>query len=136
MKYFITLILTLSHGNASVARGFSVNKECIVQNLHEESLVALRKVCEGVRAAGGIDEFEITTQMIHATRNSHARYTEYLAKKKEETQEKLRTEKDKKQVAKKKAELEAQRLQVLSEARKRAAEIENKIAELSKKCKK
>lgn len=132
---FIKIILSLSHGNASVERGFSVNKQCIVENLKEESLIALRKVCEGVRAAGGIEEFEITTELIHSTKNSHARYTEHLLKQREQSKEKTLAEKEKKQAVKEKMDLEAQRFEILSEARKRTAELDSKIEELSKKAK-
>ena len=38
------LILTLSHGQATVERGFSVNKEVLAPNLQETSLVAMRLV--------------------------------------------------------------------------------------------
>lgn len=37
---------------------------------------------------------KITTQMSHATRNSHAHSNEYLAKEQEENEEQLKTEKD------------------------------------------
>ncbi len=39
---FFMKILLLFHGNADVERGFSINKECIVRNLMEESLIAQR----------------------------------------------------------------------------------------------
>jgi len=38
------LILVLSHGNAAVESGFSVNGDMLVENLHEASLVAQRIV--------------------------------------------------------------------------------------------
>jgi len=37
-------ILTLSHGNAPCERGFSLNKECLIENQKHETLVALRQV--------------------------------------------------------------------------------------------
>ena len=42
----VKVLLVLSHGQASVERGFSVNKEIEVENLHEHSLVAQRIICE------------------------------------------------------------------------------------------
>ncbi|KAG8302895.1 positive regulation of histone H3-K4 trimethylation [Homalodisca vitripennis] len=115
--------------------GFSVNKQCIVENLKEESLVALRKVCDGVSAAGGLEAMEITNELVHAAKNSHAHYSEHLAKQREEMKDKINSEKERKQAAIEKKELEAQKFQVLSDARKRAAELDDKIQELSKKCK-
>jgi len=38
----VKIFLVLSHGQASVEWGFSVNKEIEVENLHEHSLVAQR----------------------------------------------------------------------------------------------
>ncbi|KAG8324932.1 Paired amphipathic helix protein Sin3a [Homalodisca vitripennis] len=115
--------------------GFSVNKQCIVENLKEESLVALRKVCDGISAAGGLKAMEITNELVHAAKNSHAHYSEHLAKQREEMKDKINSEKERKQAAIEKKELEAQKFQVLSDARKRAAELDDKIQELSKKCK-
>ena len=44
------LILTLSHGQATVERGFSVNKEVLAPNLQETSLVAMRLVHSSMQA--------------------------------------------------------------------------------------
>ena len=38
----LKLVCTLSHGQSSIERGFSINKEHLVENLQEESLIALR----------------------------------------------------------------------------------------------
>ena len=45
------LILTLSHGQATVERGFSVNKEVLAPSLQETSLVAIRLVHSSMQAA-------------------------------------------------------------------------------------
>ena len=45
------LLLTLSHGQATVERGFSVNKEVLAPNLQETSLVAMRLVHSLMQAA-------------------------------------------------------------------------------------
>ena len=50
----VQLLLVLSHGEASVERGFSVNKEVEVENLANQSLVAQRLVCDHINAVGGI----------------------------------------------------------------------------------
>ncbi|KAG8285736.1 AP-2 complex subunit alpha-2 [Homalodisca vitripennis] len=76
--------------------GFSVNKQCIVENLKEESLVALRKVCDGISAAGGLKAMEITNELVHAAKNSHAHYSEHLAKQREEMKDKINSEKERK----------------------------------------
>ena len=45
------LILTLAHGETTVERGFSVNKEFLAPNLQETSLVAMRLVHSSMQAA-------------------------------------------------------------------------------------
>ena len=38
--FILKVILTLSHGQASIERGFSQNNACIANNMKEESMVA------------------------------------------------------------------------------------------------
>ncbi|KAJ8879966.1 hypothetical protein PR048_020587 [Dryococelus australis] len=51
----VKIFFMSSRGNAFVEGGFSINKEMLVENLHEESLVALRRVWDGIQDAGGED---------------------------------------------------------------------------------
>ena len=48
----VKLVLVLSHGNASVEGGFSVNKELLIENMHEETAVAQRVVYDAILIAG------------------------------------------------------------------------------------
>ena len=48
------LLLRLSHGQATVERGFSVNKEVTIENLSEQLLVAQRTIVDHVRSVGGV----------------------------------------------------------------------------------
>gem|GEM_PF-6826146 len=52
---FLKKVLILSHGNAFVERGFSINKEVIVENQLAKSLVAQRQVYEAIQALGGLN---------------------------------------------------------------------------------
>jgi len=45
----VRLVLTLSHGNASVESGFSVYADMLVEKLHKDSLLAQRIVYDGVQ---------------------------------------------------------------------------------------
>ena len=47
-KKVLKIVLTLSHGQAEVECGFSLNKEVIVENLLEGNLVAKRLLCKFV----------------------------------------------------------------------------------------
>lgn len=46
------LCLTLSHGQATVESGFSVNKEILIENQLEDTLIAQRRVYDAVSEAG------------------------------------------------------------------------------------
>jgi len=48
----VKLVLVLSHGNASVERGFSVNKELLMENVLEETVVSQRIVYDAILTAG------------------------------------------------------------------------------------
>lgn len=67
---FVKMMLILSHGNACLERGFSINKELLVENLTQKSLVAQRMVYDVVTAAGGEHDIVIDKEMIHAARNA------------------------------------------------------------------
>lgn len=63
-------LLILSHGKAYVKRGFSVNKECIVENLHEESLlVGLRTVYDTI-IDGSVESVPISIGLIPSAKNA------------------------------------------------------------------
>lgn len=92
------LSLTLSHGNAVVESGFSVNADMLVENLKEESLVAQRMVYDSVQTSGGLAGLNIDKSMLQFVRCAHRRYQEAL-----ECKRKAATEEDKKAAAKRKA---------------------------------
>ena len=46
------MIMVLSHGQATVERGFSINKEVEVENLKQENIVAQRIVCDASHLQG------------------------------------------------------------------------------------
>uniref|UniRef100_A0A2C9KZF2 Uncharacterized protein n=1 Tax=Biomphalaria glabrata TaxID=6526 RepID=A0A2C9KZF2_BIOGL len=47
-------LLLLSHGQATVQRGFSCNKEVIIDNMHQQTLVAQRRICDFLKINGGV----------------------------------------------------------------------------------
>jgi hypothetical protein len=70
----IKFVLILSHGQASVESGFSINADMLVENMHEESLVAQRQVYDAVKAQGGLLKVKIDKRMQQAARGAHSRY--------------------------------------------------------------
>ena len=78
---FVQQILCLFHGNAAVERSFSINKEFLLENLFEDSLVAQRVVFDAVWAAGGVSCVRVTKPLIHSVRNASSRRIEAAKKK-------------------------------------------------------
>lgn len=74
----VKLILTLSHGQASVERGFSVNRNIESENMTEKTFVALRVICDHVNTVGGIEEVKITPALLQSASNARQRYQMYL----------------------------------------------------------
>lgn len=124
LKSFVKTLLILSHGNASLQRGFSGNKECLIENLREQSLIAQRQVYDAVSVAGGARNVPITTALVHAARNAHARYTEALKQRATADQAQHNRNEQKKRVIHERKELSAKKLQVLQEIDKKKAELE------------
>lgn len=58
----IKLCLCLSHGQATVERGFFINANLIVEDLQEESIIAQRIVYDNVSFAGGVLEIPLTKE--------------------------------------------------------------------------
>ena len=75
---FIRIILCLSHGQASVERFFPINKDLIVENQKEVSLISQRIVQDHTRAFhdGDPRKFEITKKLILSSRNAASLYRE------------------------------------------------------------
>lgn len=128
----LKIVCTLSHGNANVERGFSINADCIVENMHEELLIARRCIFDKVTSLGGIHNLVIEKPLIHAARNSYSRFVEAKNAKKKE-RDLLATEAHRKRVADQHiAELEKKRAKIL-EAAKHEADLLNEEINLLKK---
>ena len=66
----VKLVIVLSHSGAAVEGGFSINKELIIDSMHEET-VAQRVVFIAMQYAGmEIKNMDIAPQMIAAVRQS------------------------------------------------------------------
>ncbi|XP_063243684.1 uncharacterized protein LOC134542976 [Bacillus rossius redtenbacheri] len=113
---FIKMVLVFSHGNASVERGFTVNKDCLVENMHERSLIAQRQVWDGVQASGGVvQDLNITKTMILSARNAHSKYQDAQTEQKKSNEDKEKEKDEKKRVADIKNDLEMQKKKKLEE---------------------
>lgn len=71
-------VLLISHGQASVERGFSVNRQIEVENLQEKSIVSQRIICDHIECAGGITKVNITKQLLLSAAGARQKYMTYL----------------------------------------------------------
>ena len=77
----------LSHGNASVESGFSINQEVLIENLTEQSHVNLRLVYDSIKTRGGAGKVEVDKAMLAEARKASNRYKTALAEKKKREEE-------------------------------------------------
>ena len=77
--------MILSHGQASVESGFSINSSIMVENLQEESLVAQQLVHDSINSLGAIkniDSILINNEMRKSVKDANRHYEAALEKRK------------------------------------------------------
>ena len=108
----IKLSLVFSHGNATVESGFLINKNLLVGNLHEHSLIAQRIVENAIRSYENIKNVPITQAMLKNIRAAHRRYEDSLKNSKNLKKE------EKKKAEKRKLSLEIMKLEEIRKVKK------------------
>ena len=68
----------MSHEQATVERGFSVNKEVEAENSKEHTLVAQRIVCDHVTSVEGVLKIELSKPLLLSVKMSRQRYEKHL----------------------------------------------------------
>ena len=78
------LMFTLSHGQAAVEKGFNVNKEILLENLQQKSLISQRMVYDymALKHAGSLHKYTIPNSLILKCKSSHAKYVQFLEEQK------------------------------------------------------
>lgn len=130
LLYFVKT-MTFSYGNAA-KRGFSVNKGCLVENLYEKSLIAQRTIYDAINIKGGLKNFVVQKDLIHASRSSHSWYKEDIAKQKREKKEEEEARDIQKRTAKIIKELKAKKKKLHDDAIKETSQIDEKIKNIKK----
>ena len=73
------LLLTISHGQASVERGYSVNKDLLIENMQEKTIVAMRTVYDSVSAMNvHFTDMQLTPKLKQHVKSARMRYNQYL----------------------------------------------------------
>ena len=74
-----SIIFVLSHGQSAVKRGFSNNKELVVENLQEKSLVSQRMVYDHISSNKiNIHEYEFPSDLLKSCKLSDRHYNAAL----------------------------------------------------------
>ena len=74
----------LSHGQSSIERGFSVNKDLLVENLNQQALIGQRKMYDYFSSLGiDIHAYEIPPGPTKSCKLAYSRYAAALEEKKE-----------------------------------------------------
>lgn len=124
----VRIVMTLSHGNASPESGFSINKDILVENMQETSLVALRTIYDAVKSQGGPLSEKVTPEMLQHVKMSRSRY--HLALEEKKTEE---AKGDKAEIERKRA---LAQIKVLQQKRARlATDVQLEQQKMFNKCK-
>ncbi|KAJ8048247.1 hypothetical protein HOLleu_00489 [Holothuria leucospilota] len=105
-------VLLLSHGQASVERGFSFNKQLEVENLQERSFISQRHVIDHIKSVGGTLSVLVDRKLLMSAAGARQRYLAHLEDEKRKKEKETRVLKRKvaderiKELEKKKARLE------------------------------
>ena len=126
------MVLILSHGNAQVESGFSINGDILSENLHGESVVAQRQVYDRIHDQGGVLNVDITKEMMFSVRVSHSRYTEALKEKRLKYSEEEKQAK-KRSINSRMKELKAKKQSLADETEHQKREIDHELKILSNK---
>ena len=85
----IKILLTLSHGQAFVERGFSTNKGVLEDNLKERTIAAKRTILDAldyqIGESGDVSKVDINESMISHFLKSSSRYKAFLGISSDET---------------------------------------------------
>ena len=79
LSYVVKIILTLSHGQASVERGFSINKSLVKVNMKEETIVA-KKIIRDYMLANSLKPHtvEISNKLILSCSTARQKYRQHI----------------------------------------------------------
>nr|XP_042905445.1 uncharacterized protein LOC122270779 [Parasteatoda tepidariorum] len=125
------LTMSLYNGNANVERGFSVNSQCLIENLKEETLISQRIVYDTIiSTVKNVNSYKISKPLVHSFRNAHSLMKEDTKKRKLADEENLAIEAKKKKTAMIKKELEKKIAKIKEDASKEISNVMEQIDSL------
>ena len=73
------VVFVLFHGQAGVERGFSINKEILVENMQKESLISQRIVCDQLECyRSSLEDYKIPRELLLRCKSAWRKYDEFL----------------------------------------------------------
>jgi hypothetical protein len=72
------IVLILSHGQASVERGFSVNKQIETENMKGRTIIAQRIVCEYISVLGGVTKLDVSKDLLQYAAGARQKWQQFL----------------------------------------------------------
>ena len=92
---FVKKLLILSHGQATVQHGFSVNKEVETWNVDEDTVIAQRRICYHVRVYSAVTQVPLTKELLNYCATARTRYRMHLDKEERKSTRMSRSSKEK-----------------------------------------
>jgi hypothetical protein len=129
----IKMILVLSHGNAAVESGFSVNEGMLVENLHEDSLVGQTTVYDAILSAGSVRAVNIDKRMLQYVRSARGRWEEALQLRRAQQCKNEKEMTSQKRLASEIKSLEAKKAKLITDAATAVSNIEQELSQLKSK---
>ena len=100
----VQCVLSLSHGNSTPERGFSINKLLLAvhgHNTYEDTIIALRMVKDELARVGGTCKFPITRELLDSVKDSWSKYdADRLARQQAEEAQKKKRKQDEEEKSK------------------------------------
>ena len=127
LRAVVKIVLIISHGNARVESGFNVNKDTLIDNLKERSLVGQRIVYDYISNIG-VENLSISKSMLRDVDEAHKRYVAHLE---EERQRQTAGEKRKQEMRQLSTEIKnakAAKASAQEEFQKKTVVMESKIS--------
>jgi hypothetical protein len=75
--------ISLSHGQANVEKGFSINSNYVIVNKKADTYTAERIIQDAIVKAGGVNKIMITPSMLLYAKAARSKYKQYLDEQKQ-----------------------------------------------------